>query len=515
MSKRQVLPRMFNLAKGKFNIESLTLRSIIIVAIALPLCVNFLLINLLYFTNNDIQRDYQLALESQNVSANAQFLHAYLAEMEAILNRGTQNIDSASKVENDFFIIFNFFNRKIENIAPLIKKGTKLEGRLILVQQKIADIYALKLLDEANFSIPEIWGSFMELQELVRNLQVEGVRKKDKRSQKVKTYIEHVEITLIWFLVLILMYYMVIGFLLKKSFFTTLGRILYNLQCAKNETFTLPEPKSKKSELSVVEHEIFNLYRKLEDRRLENQAFVYSVSHDLRSPLLSIQSFVKELNCGVNNIETELSKKTDLNFDYLNKIIMEFKESIGFVNISTSKITAIIESLLMLSRAGKVSLHIEEINLEAKLTTIIQSIEAEVRSSKSKIILNELPLVYSDRNALNQIFLNLITNSIKYKHPERDLILEIGLDTKKTDDKFYAIFIKDNGSGIDLNYLDKIFLPFGQQKTTSKASTGLGLSIVKRYIDRTGGRLSVDSVVGSGTTFTIYVLREPRDTLTT
>jgi len=275
-----------------------------------------------------------------------------------------------------------------------------------------------------------------------------------------------------------------------------------------NNGSPLVTPPKLDSELSMLENEFYYLYKKLEERSLENEGFIYCVSHDLRSPLLNIQAFSKELIKSAESTKEELLKSQEEISPSLQGLLSESKDSLSFILASVGKLTQIIESVLGLSRAGRIPIKLETIDMNLKMETIIKSIESLIRESGCAITILDLPEICGDRVAVNQIFLNLITNSIKYRSPDRPLIIEIGEDLSQSNPYYKAIYVKDNAIGIPPNSLEKVFLPFEQIKDRKIAGEGLGLSIVKKLIERIGGRVAVESQENVGTVFTIFLKTE-------
>ncbi len=215
----------------------------------------------------------------------------------------------------------------------------------------------------------------------------------------------------------------------------------------------------------------------LEKSNDELQEYAHIVSHDLKSPLRSINalvSWIKEDNSG------KLDAASLQNFE--------------LIETTLEKMEQLISGILLYSSIGSESVKKEKTNLNMLLEDVKQILFIPEHISIK--ILNELPVVYGDKVKLQQLFQNLISNAIKFNDKEKGLI-EIDVQEEKS---FYQFSIKDNGIGIDKKYHDKIFKIFHSLNKT-KESTGIGLSIVKKIVDLFKGEIWIESEPNIGTTF--------------
>lgn len=212
-------------------------------------------------------------------------------------------------------------------------------------------------------------------------------------------------------------------------------------------------------------------------------AFSHSASHDLRSPLRSIISFAALLEKNSAAALTEDSK------NYLN-----------IIRNSAKSMDQLIEGLLAFSRLGKKEFVKEEINMKE----LIEKVIIELRSSSKKEQIIDIKIgpaenLFGDSVLLKQVWVNLISNAIKYSMKKPKTEIEIG---SKTSDKEINYWIKDNGAGFNMEQVDKLFNAFQRlHGQTEFEGTGLGLSIVKKIITKHGGEVSAVGKVGEGATF--------------
>jgi len=246
----------------------------------------------------------------------------------------------------------------------------------------------------------------------------------------------------------------------------------------------------------------------LEERARESETFVYSVSHDMRSPLVNLQGFSAELNLGLENLKSAISNKvTDPEIlAELNQIISrDCIESSNYVSNATRRLAQIIDSLLQLSRAGRIEPKIENINLRKLVNEIALSLKGADYGKTAEFIIGSLPEIKSDFQALQQIFQNLLSNSVKYLSPDRTGEIEVMLSEQAESVTHHIITVRDNGRGIPKEFFGKLFMPFQRYHTDIKEGDGMGLAMVARLIRRIGGAISVSSEVGKFTEFIIQI----------
>jgi light-regulated signal transduction histidine kinase (bacteriophytochrome) len=218
----------------------------------------------------------------------------------------------------------------------------------------------------------------------------------------------------------------------------------------------------------------------LDELAYQNQElgdYAHMVSHDLKSPLRSIETLA-----------------TWLENDYYDKLDDGGKKSITLIRANVEKLDTLINGILEYSTIGKNQVDFYDVNLD-QLVDHIQNI-IQIPDHISIIIKGPLPIIRGDKYRLQQLFQNIIDNAIKYNDKPSGFI-EIGV-INKTD--FWEFFVKDNGKGIEKSYFNKIFKTF-QKLENNPESTGIGLSIVKKIVNLYGGQIWLTSVINEGTTF--------------
>ncbi len=218
----------------------------------------------------------------------------------------------------------------------------------------------------------------------------------------------------------------------------------------------------------------------LEDANKELESFTYSVSHDLRAPLRHIEGFSRILE-----------------ENYAGILDDEGKRVFGIIITSVRKMKALIDDLLAFSRLGRKGLSMSDVDM----TKLVEEVFSELKSADQEVQLNlqPLPTVYADRALMRQVWINLVSNAIKFSFHQDISMIEIG---SKVDNDQYLLYIKDNGAGFDMQYADKLFGVFQRLHSSEDfEGTGIGLSFAQRVIQRHGGRIWAEGNVGKGAAF--------------
>ena len=240
--------------------------------------------------------------------------------------------------------------------------------------------------------------------------------------------------------------------------------------------------------------------RELAQRNAENESFVYSVSHDLRSPLVNLQGFSQELMLTAEGLRTLLTRPAvpaEIRAEADALIIGELRESVDYIRNAVRHLGNIIDGLLRLSRVGRVEYESEPVPTTAVVAEILAAMHTSVTGAGARITVGPLPVVRGDRNAIGQVFANLIGNALKSFDPDRPGTIDISASA----DRPPVFAVADNGVGIPVAYQRKIFQVFQHVHPAGVRGEGMGLAIVRRIIERHGGRIWFDSGPDRGTTF--------------
>lgn len=214
----------------------------------------------------------------------------------------------------------------------------------------------------------------------------------------------------------------------------------------------------------------------LEAANAELNAFTYSVSHDLRAPIRAIEGFGALLEERIAELQDE-----------------EAKHLLGRVRGNARRMAELIQDLLDLSLYSKQEMQRETVDMRAEVEAVIEELDRE--GGQANIRIGTLPTAVVDRILLHQVWMNLIGNAYKYSGRTPQPEIEIGWADG-------AYFVKDNGAGFDMQYADKLFKVFNRLHRESEfPGTGVGLAIVKRIVERHGGRVWAEARLGEGATF--------------
>ena len=261
-------------------------------------------------------------------------------------------------------------------------------------------------------------------------------------------------------------------------------------------------------ELQNRVNELAATNRELLQKTSENESFVYSVSHDLRAPLVNLQGFSQELTLtgqALTDLLGDARVPQDLQSRARALLTGELAESIGFIRNAVQHLGNIVDGLLRLSRVGRVEYRQETVDTQTVVAEIIASLHSMITQSAARVRVGTLPPVRGDRNAIGQVFANLIGNALKSLDPSRPGVIEISVSP---DDP--AVFaIRDNGIGIPQDYRRKIFQVFQHVHPAQGRGEGMGLAIVRRIVERHGGRIWFDSATDAGTTFFFTLAPDP------
>jgi len=231
------------------------------------------------------------------------------------------------------------------------------------------------------------------------------------------------------------------------------------------------------------------LIAELEAKNRELDSFVYNVSHDLRSPLISVQGFSARL---LEHYGGQLDGRGRL---YLERI-----------QANAEHMAQLISDLLELSRIGRVVGPPEDVPLREMVDQLVQEMEPRLEDRWVEIeIAPDLPIVRGDRRRLEQVMANLLSNAVKFMGQQPRPRVEVGwYDAGDA----HVIYVRDNGIGIDPRHHHRIFEIFQRLEEVETEGTGVGLAIVKRIVEHHGGRIWVESQQGQGATFYFSLPRQ-------
>lgn len=243
------------------------------------------------------------------------------------------------------------------------------------------------------------------------------------------------------------------------------------------------QSKEMASQLEIRSQQLENTNRELE-------SFTYSVSHDLRAPLRAINGYALALldDCG-------------------NQIGEEGKRLLGIVMRNATRMGQLIDDLLAFSRLGRQPLSKAHVNMDDLVRQIVDELTSQSNGQQINVSIGELGSVHGDLSMLRQVWINLISNAIKYSSKKQQSIIHIGQSTtEKSPQTFY---VRDNGAGFNMTYSDKLFGVFQRlHKANEFDGTGVGLALAKRVVSKHGGEIWAESVQEIGSVFYFTIPNE-------
>ena len=251
----------------------------------------------------------------------------------------------------------------------------------------------------------------------------------------------------------------------------------------------------------LAEAKLRDYAKDLAEKNKELETIVYTVSHDLRSPLVNVQGFGKQLARACERIQSAVSDSQDSTVSKeAIKLPLEvaIPQALRFINAGVIKMDTLLAGLLRYSRLGREALKFESLDMNHVVSDALAAIKFQIDSAKADVRIGSLPACYADRVQTSQVFANLFDNALKYRHPERPLALVI---EGQVQDGMSIYSVRDNGLGIAPEHQAKAFEIFHRLDPNGPPGEGLGLTIAQRVLERQKGRIWVESNPDNGVTF--------------
>ncbi|SIT43399.1 Integral membrane sensor signal transduction histidine kinase [Paraburkholderia piptadeniae] len=268
--------------------------------------------------------------------------------------------------------------------------------------------------------------------------------------------------------------------------------------------------------------ELASVNETLHQETQDNELFIYSVSHDLRSPLVNMQGFSKELQVSCDELRATIVDArlpADERKRLADVLDGDVQESLRFVRSSVTRAAAIIDALLRIARAGRLEYHWQRVSVDRAVARAVDALQKRIDEREAVVVVRELPAVWGDPAAIEQMFSQLIANAINFLDPARPGHIEVGaLDAADAMHENSAMaspqrtrtyFVRDNGMGIPAAYMPKVFRAFQRLHGNVAPGEGIGLALVRRMVERHGGRVWVESAEGAGSTFFVTLPDQP------
>lgn len=233
------------------------------------------------------------------------------------------------------------------------------------------------------------------------------------------------------------------------------------------------------TEIKEAQSQREKLIRELENKNSELERFTYTVSHDLKAPLITMSGFLGYL--------IEDAKKGNL---------QRLESDVNRILDANLKMQRLLDELLELSRIGRLMNTPEVLSFEEIIIEALSIVESQLKEKQIEVIVDKnLPTIYGDKIRLIEVVQNLVDNAVKFMGEQSKPKIELGVQDENNQ---HIFFVKDNGMGIDPAYHAKVFELFHK---LNAIGTGIGLALVKRIIEVHGGKIWVESELGKGATF--------------
>lgn len=245
----------------------------------------------------------------------------------------------------------------------------------------------------------------------------------------------------------------------------------------------IKERREAEEEVKKLNRELERRISELEEVNKELESFSYSVSHDLRSPILGIQGFSELLVEDYSNVMDSRGA------DFLQRVLT-----------SAKRMSQIIDSLLALSRVARIEMCHEDVDLTEMARAISSEFSQRHPESHVKLVIENGIVANGDARLLRIVMENLLSNAWKYTSKQPNPRIEFGMIKEKDETRVY--YVRDNGAGFNMAKANRLFAPFERLHSAEEyPGTGVGLATVQRIINRHGGRIWAESEVGKGTVF--------------
>ena len=244
----------------------------------------------------------------------------------------------------------------------------------------------------------------------------------------------------------------------------------------------ITERKKAEDEIKRLNEDLKHRAIELEAAYKELETYSYSVSHDLRTPLL-----------GINGLSRVLIER------YSNHLDAKGRQFLSIMHSSTQKMLQLIDDLLVFSRSEHQQMEPSDIDIGELAKGVFEELKSIIPERTLLLDIKTLPPARGDQSMIRQVFVNLLSNAIKFTRPKGAGVIEIGCMVKKNQNIYY---VKDNGVGFGMRYAVDLFGVFQRHHTVDEfEGTGIGLAIVQRIIHRHGGKVWAEGEVNKGATF--------------
>lgn len=507
--------------------ENLTILKKGLILVSIPFVIQLLFLAVLFQTSGQASRAREQSHHSKVVIAKTELIYRKLIEAQSAI-RGLLLTD-ANRFAVKWHRLTQEVPRDVDELVELVgdnatqqaaaRKIGKLADGFLAWQKRIDQLVRSGRRDEALAEARALRGT--SLFDPVRAEIDEFLRKEEQldtlRTRNLANTLRHQTWTLSVGVGLALLSVVLLVTVFSRGITARFAALTENAgRLAEGKE--LAPPLNGQDEIAQLDRVFHAMARALGEKNRENEMFIYSVSHDLRSPLVNLQGFSQELGHAAKELR-EIIMKPDFSDAHRARAVSlvddDIQGSIRFIRTAVSRLSAIIDALLRLSRAGRVEYRLQAVDVNAVVDHVVVALHSTITERGVQVSVDDdLPETWGDPTAVEQVFANLIGNAVNYLDPNRPGVIEIGVVDARVPDgtASHTYTIKDNGRGIPQSGMAKLFLAFQRFHEGAAKGEGIGLALVRRIVERLGGKIWVESEQGVGTTVFVDLPSGPEST---
>lgn len=242
----------------------------------------------------------------------------------------------------------------------------------------------------------------------------------------------------------------------------------------------------------------------------ELKDYSYTISHDLRAPLISLKGFSGEIRLSLEElkpiVQQAAGQNETANSARISAILdQDLPEAVDYIDAASARMERLLEAMRKLSRLGRRELLPERLNVNAVVAETLNSLAYMIKSRKIEVMVADLPEIVADRVSLEEIFANLLSNAVNYLDSQRPGRVRVAGENRSGETIFQ---VSDNGHGVRPSDVEKIFNMFERLGPNDTPGEGMGLSYVRSLVRRHGGTVTCESQPDIGSTFTFSISRQ-------
>ena len=257
------------------------------------------------------------------------------------------------------------------------------------------------------------------------------------------------------------------------------------------------------------EERLGQMAQELVEKNKELETVVYVASHDLRSPLVNVHGFSRELAGAYDRLKATLAKskgKMVNKKEVLELLEQDVPEALSYIQAGVAKMESLLAGFLRFSRLGRAALTVESLKMNDMFKSIGEAMEFQLKEAGAELSVGNLPPCQGDATQINQVFTNLVDNALKYRDRKRPCRIHV---TGAIEEGRAIYRVEDNGIGIAPDHQAKVFEIFHRLNPSETPGEGLGLAIAQKILERHNGKIRVESAVGRGSTFIVTLPLPP------